>query len=88
LVGFSALGTADEVVWSDCPGLTAGRADVLLRPTPTAAVRTTDAMEIWGGDILLKDVPVVDVVAAAQGAGTGQAQRVIRPASRPAAGVR
>jgi hypothetical protein len=41
------------------PDLRAGRADVVLRPTPRQAVRTVDLTEVWdGGDVVVRDVPV------------------------------
>ena len=40
------------------PGLAAGSVDVLFVPDVGAAKRTTDVFEIWGGEIVKRDVPV------------------------------
>src|SRR5207248_458118 len=36
-----------------CPGLEDGSADIVLRPSPAAAARTTEVTEIWGRDVVI-----------------------------------
>ncbi len=40
-------------------GLSGDRLDVVLRPSTAAARRTTGLQEIWGGELVLRDVPVI-----------------------------
>ena len=40
------------------PGIESRTVDVILRPDPTLAAQTVDMVEIWGEDVVLKDVPV------------------------------
>lgn len=42
-------------VWPD--GKT-GKSDIILRPNPSVAADTLDITQIWGGEIVIKDVPV------------------------------
>src|SRR5205085_589292 len=49
------LSTRDLSIEFGQPGATV---DVILRPTTAPAVRTTDVAEIWGEDIVFRDVPV------------------------------
>lgn len=49
---------ADLAVEVPGPGIEARAVDVILRPSVAKAVRTVDIVEIWGEDVVIKDVPV------------------------------
>lgn len=44
----------------DAPGLEpgTGAVDIVLRPSIEAAARTTDILDVWDGEIVMKDVPI------------------------------
>ena len=42
----------------DPAAFVAGRADIILRPSPNRALKTTNMSAIWSGEIMLKNIPI------------------------------
>lgn len=53
-------------VSAEAPGFDAERVDVVLRSGPQVAVETMYLNEVWEGEVVLEDVPVVDIRAQSQ----------------------
>jgi hypothetical protein len=57
-------------------GTPGAKVDVILRPTVVPALLTTDVTEIWGEEVVVKDVPVTFRIVQ------------VNPATRPSAATR
>jgi hypothetical protein len=64
-----------ELNWTPVPGFSADRADIILRPNIKRAEQTVDVTEIWGEEIILKDVPVTRPIPTTQPTDTNNAVR-------------
>jgi hypothetical protein len=66
-VSFESGRAERQFVTASCPGLAPGDAELVLRPSPAAAVRTAGVTEIWGGEIRITPVSLRRVGLATPG---------------------